>query len=175
MNKYIATFICVYGIMVSIYTAKAQTTLAGDHFIDGNLTVGTSSNKARLLIDGQTGDQAAPGLSVLGDGGVFFSSTLGVGKIPIGGAGARLMWYSRKAAFRSGYVSADQWDDSNVGLYSFASGYNAKSAGEGSIAFGTTTSASSDHSVAIGAGSVASNLYAVAIGGARGCPKSPVS
>src|SRR3954464_10336238 len=49
---------------------------------------------------------------------------IGIGIIPFTGAGDRLMWHPFKAAFRTGGVDFDQWDDPNTGFYSLAAGYN---------------------------------------------------
>lgn len=42
---------------------------------------------------------------------------------PVSGQGIRLMWYADKAAFRAGYVDADEWNKANIGNYSFAGGH----------------------------------------------------
>jgi hypothetical protein len=55
---------------------------------------------------------------------------------PVVGAGARLMWYPQRRSLRSGMVTGNQWDQSNTGFYSFASGYNPIAAGELSTALG---------------------------------------
>ncbi len=83
--------------------------------------------------------------------GLVAPGTFGVGAIGASGAGARLLWYPRKAAFRVGEVSGSQWDDASVGNYSFA-------AGQGTIALGS-------HSVAMGNGSSAGGASSVAMGG----------
>ncbi len=94
------------------------------------------------------------------------------------GAGTRLLWHPRKAAFRVGYVSSSQWDDSNIGIYStalgnssIASGSNALSfgnfttaSGSSSIAFGSSSNASAANSIAGGANTSASGQYSLAFG-----------
>jgi len=79
----------------------------------GNVGIGTKTPKARLHVTNSN---------------VVFSAAdqlLAVpGNTPVSGAGARMMWYPGKVAFRTGFIDGVQWDKNNVGFYSFASGYN---------------------------------------------------
>jgi hypothetical protein len=88
------------------------------------------------------------------DSSVLFSATGDVPGIkqntPISGAGRRMMWYSDKAAFRAGYVDANQWDSINIGNYSSAFGYRNSAAGLGSFVTGASSSASGTSSFATG-------------------------
>lgn len=98
---------------------------------------------------------------------------------PVAGAGTRMMWIPSRSAFRSGTVNADAWDASNIGLHSFASGYNSRATGVGNVAIGTNaisdgtsntiaigenTHASGLNGTAIGTGTTANAYYSVAIG-----------
>ncbi len=83
---------------------------------------------------------------------------------PASGAGKRMFWYNDKAAFRSGSVSGTEWDQSNIGNYSFAAGINTKASGDASIALGGGAEATADYSTAVGLNSIASGLYSTAIG-----------
>lgn len=123
-------------LFVSVLPSQGQTlyTVSGDQLIDG----GSGSTTVR------------PNLEVTGTGGVLFGGTLGSGSIPVEGAGARMMWYPKKAAFRAGTVSSTQWDDANIGVRSFAFGWDAKASGSDSIALGKGGEATSEDSVAIG-------------------------
>ena len=58
--------------------------------------------------------------------------------VPDLGRGCRLMFYPGRAAFRAGYVDSNQWNNSNVGLYSFAVGYKSKASGNGCSAMGAS-------------------------------------
>lgn len=69
---------------------------------------------------------------------------------PISGSGARMMWYPQRRSLRSGMVTGTQWDQSNTGFYSFATGYNPIANGEVSSAFGKETIANGYASMAIG-------------------------
>jgi len=94
---------------------------------------------------------------------------LGIGSgtspiIGVSGAGTRLMWYPRKAAFRAGNVDGDQWDDSNIGYYSVATGEDNEASGTGAVAMGIKNTASSQAAVALGFDSTASGLSASTLG-----------
>ena len=58
------------------------------------------------------------------------------------GAGSRMLWYPRKSAFRVGTVTSKQWDNANIGDYSFGSGYGTTASGTYSTAMGVSTTAS---------------------------------
>jgi len=76
------------------------------------------------------------------------------------------MWFDKsKGAFRAGKVTGTEWDDVNVGSYSFASGYITTASGMRSVAMGMGTSASATGSVAMGVSTTASGSYSVAMGG----------
>jgi hypothetical protein len=94
---------------------------------------------------------------------------------PATGAGARMMWYPQKAAFRAGQVFGTEWDDANVGIGSIALGVGATASGPYSTAmgggtasgFGSTTlgggTASGDGSTTMGGGT-ASGRVSTAMG-----------
>jgi hypothetical protein len=67
------------------------------------------------------------------NGSVLFDGT---GSVPISGAGTRLMWCPTKASLRVGTVNSTQWDNSNVGQGSFATGLNTIASGDYSVAIG---------------------------------------
>jgi hypothetical protein len=69
---------------------------------------------------------------------------------PVSGAGARLMWYADKLAFRSGSVFSNEWDKNNIGNNSFASGFSTVASGITSFAMGNFAYAQGDASSAIG-------------------------
>ena len=84
--------------------------------------------------------------------------------IPAEGSGTRFMWYPYKAALRAGTVSADQWDDVNVGRQSIAMGSDTKASGLASTAMGSGTVAIGDYSVAMGYYPAAVGKYSTAMG-----------
>ena len=61
-----------------------------------------------------------------------------------------MMWYPDKAAFRTGYASALQWDKDSIGNYSFASGFSSIAKGHSSFSAGYFSNASGDISMALG-------------------------
>ncbi|HEX8846060.1 MAG TPA: tail fiber domain-containing protein, partial [Pyrinomonadaceae bacterium] len=60
-------------------------------------------------------------------------------------------WDSYKGAFRSGYAD-NEWDDANVGFFSWAGGSNSTAIGLYALAFGDTNSAESTSSIVFGSG-----------------------
>jgi hypothetical protein len=101
------------------------------------------------------------------DSSVLFTIT-GVpgapGNPPVSGAGPRMMWYAPKASFRTGDPGGAAWDRDSVGLYSFATGFNAKAKGIYSLAAGEAVEALGGRSVAMGRDSRAIGDYSVAMG-----------
>ncbi len=95
------------------------------------------------------------------------------------GAGTRLLWFPKLAAFRAGGVSGTQWDSANIGgysvafgldntasgLYSAASGYGNSAIGSSSVAMGLNNTTTGNYSVALGMGNFAYGSGSVAIGG----------
>jgi hypothetical protein len=105
------------------------------------------------------------GLQAFADGGLLAGgSSFGAGTIPVEGAGARMMWYPGKAAFRAGYASAAEWDDVNVGNSSAAMGQLTTASGSVSTAMGAATTASGDYSTAMGDTTTASDVASTAMG-----------
>src|SRR5215203_3566689 len=103
----------------------------------GNVGIGTTAPLARLHVK---------------DSAVLFSAA---GDLPVTpalpplqGPGRRMMWYPNKAAFRAGYVNGMQWDQNNIGSYSFAAGKVTTASGNSSTAFGKETYAAGDNSSA---------------------------
>ena len=118
-----------------------------------NVGIGTSNPSARLHVI---------------DSNVLFSATGDIpvtqGVPPLQGAGRRMMWYPDKAAFRVGQVIGGQWDQNNIGSYSFASGTNTIASGNYSIALGSNTTSSGNNSTALGYATIASAEYSTAMG-----------
>lgn len=122
-----------------------------------NLGLGSVVPPFRLTIDQDRAGSA--------DGGILSFGTFGGGNsLTVSGAGTRMFWYPRKAAFRAGSVTLDQWDNVNIGDYSVALGYDVLASGTSSVAIGSNNSASADYSVAIGDFNGSVNANAVSIG-----------
>ncbi len=134
----------------------------------GNGFGGPSSNALTILKNGKVAigkERPNANLDVYGvDGVVFEGDRWGIGNIPASGAGARMMWYPKKFAFRAGLVDGTQWDDSNIGEYSIALGLNNIASQEFSVALGGNSSATGYASFAMGYLAKASSYFTTAIG-----------
>ncbi|HVH13728.1 MAG TPA: tail fiber domain-containing protein [Longimicrobium sp.] len=98
--------------------------------------------------------------------GFVAKGVLGIGIIPFTGAGERMMWHPFKAAFRAGSIGSagTQWDDPNVGFYTWAGGYNTIALGLSSFAMGYQSTALGSYSNALGYTANADGTGAVALG-----------
>lgn len=81
------------------------------------------------------------------------------------GAGTRMVWNPRKAAFRAGAIDADGWDDAQVGFWSTAFGNNNQAVGNDSPAGGWNSSAGGSESLAMGINPDAAGRRSVAFSG----------
>ncbi len=77
---------------------------------------------------------------------------------------SRMFWDASKSAFRAGLADGGQWDNANVGAYSFASGYGTTASESSSTAMGEATIASGYASTAMGSLSNASGVDSTAMG-----------
>ena len=103
-------------------------------------------------------------IRLLTDGGLVAGGQLDLGTIPAVGAGTRMMWHPRKAAFRAGKVTGSHWDETKVGFFSSAFGYNTEASGFAAVAMGNGAAALGDDSVALGPFALASGNGSVALG-----------
>ena len=104
-------------------------------------------------------------LTIETDGGIIAKGSNNAGAdLTTSGVGTRMIWYPKKAAFRAGYVSGSQWDDSNIGSYSMAAGQSTLASAPYSAAFGGGTTASGANSVAMGISTTASGSSSIAMG-----------
>ena len=134
--------------VVVVVTLLLLNTIA----LSQNVGIGTTTPLARLHVT---------------DSIVLFSATgsgTSVGDLPISGPGKRLLWYPQKGAFRVGSVNSANWDDANIGAFSFASGYNTMASAQGSTAMGYGSGASAPFSTAIGFNCNSSKQWSVALG-----------
>jgi hypothetical protein len=124
----------------------------------GNVGIGTTTPSFALSLgDGSARDGSllALGFGTVGTDGQTLS---------VSGTGTRMLWYSKKAAFRAGAASGTGWDDANIGTYSFAGGSGSKASGDASTAFGSEAIASGNSSFAVGEASTAIGNFGVALG-----------
>ena len=132
------------------YNGTAWVALSGS---GGSAGVDLTSNQS---VGGLKTFTSVDGLLATGGGAGGVASSLG--------AGSRMMWYPRNAAFRAGNVSGTQWDDANIGLFSIAMGGDTKASGQNATAMGYNTLASGSFSTAMGSGTTASGSSATAMG-----------
>ena len=121
------------------------------------LATGTAPASAQsdILLQLRSGTPARDPFRVDSAGGVVALGQIGYGIIPATGAGWRMMWYPYKVAFRAGYADAGgQFDDANIGYYSWAGGALNTAAGIYSFAMGNqnTVEASAQCGMALGSG-----------------------
>ncbi len=124
----------------------------------GNVGIGITTPLAKLHVSDSNVVFSAEG----------YSLPTTPGNPPISGEGRRTMWYADKAAFRTGGVDGTQWDDTNIGNYSFASGNNSTASGENATAMGGYSTASGYGSVALGGGNSAAQSSVAMAGSAYG-------
>jgi hypothetical protein len=106
---------------------------------------------------------------VFQNGSFVATGNLGIGVSPMQGKGYRTSWDSYKGAFRSGYAD-NEWDDPNVGFFSWAGGSNSTAVGLYSLAFGDTNSAESTSSIVFGSGNQVKGAAGISAGaGNRVC------
>lgn len=131
----------------------------------GNGTVNNArSNAITVLHNGNVGIGTTTPVAFLHvkKGAVLFDST--IGSTPVSGAGTRMMWIPEKAALRAGYINGSQWDDANIGMYSFASGRGTIASGGQTVAMGENSTAFGFASVAMGHYNTAYGAYSFAMG-----------
>ncbi len=120
---------------------------------NGNTGIGTLNPTARLHV---------------ADSSVVFSAMGNLAAIPgpppVSGNGRRMMWYADKAAFRVGLSGPVQWEEGNIGNYSFVAGSSSVASGTYSAAIGVNNEAISTGAIAIGGGNLSKGSYALATG-----------
>ena len=129
-------------------------------FVPGaeQLSVGDANGTAPMVnLRGGSTCCSGPGghtpawFKVFQNGSFVATGNLGIGVSPWQGKGYRTSWDSYKGAFRSGYAD-NEWDDANVGFFSWAGGSNSTAIGLYALAFGDTNSAESTSSIVFGSG-----------------------
>jgi hypothetical protein len=64
-------------------------------------------------------------VTINGTDGLVSTGTLNTGAVAPSGAGVKMFWNPRKAAFRAGNINGTQWDDTNIGNNSIHDDCNA--------------------------------------------------
>ena len=153
---------------LSVGAQQIESKLSGN--TDGHgFTVLDNANNPLFTVrgTGRTGiGTGAPAfrLSLDSDGGILAKGTMNSGVTLPAVSGSLLIWYPRKAAFRAGFASGSIWNDSNIGLGSFAAGIQSQASGSSSAAIGSGTTATGDYAVALGESTSATGMSALALG-----------
>ena len=113
---------------------------------------------------GKTITADAGAVLIDGTDGLVSTGTINQGAIAPSGAGVKMFWNPRKAAFRAGSIYGGEWDDINIGERSTAFGENAIASGSVSTAFGHNTTASDSYATAFGYRTSANGLRSTAFG-----------
>jgi trimeric autotransporter adhesin len=147
-------------------------------FVPGaeQLSVGDANGTAPMInLRGGSTCCSGPGghtpawFKVFQNGSFVATGNLGIGVSPMQGKGYRTSWDSYKGAFRSGYAD-NEWDDANVGFFSWAGGSNSTAIGLYALAFGDTNQAESTSSIVFGSGNQVKGAAGFAAGaGNRVC------
>jgi hypothetical protein len=165
MKTLLKLIVIMFLTTVNCFSQDITGTLA----TDGNFVIKDAANNFFYLkqstgflgLGGVTSPRAQ--LEVGGTDGLLVTGTVGSGTTLNLGAGPRLHWYPKKAAFRVGVAPGNYWADANIGLYSIAMGIRTIATGVSAIAIGTGgtdgayTWANGDYSIAIGHGAVTNN------------------
>jgi hypothetical protein len=131
------------------------------------LAAAPAAAQSDILLQLRSGSPAGDRFRVDSAGGVVALGQIGIGIIPASGAGWRMMWHPFKVAFRAGYADAGgQFDESNIGFYSWAGGALSKAAGNYAFAMGNQNNAEAQCAVAIGSGN---NVFGNATDGFGTC------
>jgi len=146
---------------------KSFTKLHAAAFCAALLALGHASSasaQSDILLRLRSGSPLGDRFRVDSASGFVAKGFIGIGIIPFTGAGDRTLWHPFKAGFRTGGVDGTQWDDSNFGFYSFASGYNTIAQGNYSIAAGYGSWALQSYGVGLGYSARSDGVGSVALG-----------
>ncbi|MGH1376096.1 MAG: tail fiber domain-containing protein [Alphaproteobacteria bacterium] len=82
----------------------------------------------------------------------------------LNGGKTGILYHNDKAAMRIGTAATTEWDEGNIGTYSFATGQSTTASGYNAIALGLGATATGNRSLAFGQGVTASNNNNIAMG-----------
>lgn len=107
-------------------------------------------------------------VKISGEDGLLVTGTFGSGAdsewVGGGSEDAVMFFNPKKSAFRAGLIEGGQWDDANIGDYSFAIGNTSTASGENSVSLGGGSLASGQLSFAMGVDAIASDYNSFAFG-----------
>jgi len=146
----------------------------GIKFPDGTTQITAYSGFGNTLDEAY--DEGGPGIGrtitadngsvkINGTDGLLVTGTLNSGTdVEANGTGTRMFFNPKTAAFRAGFVFGTQWNQSNLGDYSVAMGYQTEATGESTFAVGNNAEATGDNSTAMGYQTTASGNYSNSFG-----------
>lgn len=154
-----------YGSMAIGQCNVAQGTTSSLVSIDTAFSIGNGTFSGTCSTNSNAFQVAYNGSTTINGGTLLVQGTHGGGVgNTVTGAGTRMFFDVNKSAFRTGAVTGTQWNDANVGNYSFAGGLDSTASGSYAFAYGQQTSAAGNHSTALGAYTRTGNPYAFAVG-----------
>ena len=136
----------------------------GFYYYDGSSWTSLAGSSSVAGVDLTTAQSVGGLKTFTSNDGLLATGTIGAGTASTLGAGVRMMWYPKKAAFRAGIVEGSQWVDANIGDASSAMGYSTTASGTISTAMGYFTTASGSISTAMGFYAIASGFASTAMG-----------
>jgi hypothetical protein len=166
MNTFSAGLSAANNAITNVANPIAATDATNKQYVDANtirfvpavqqLSVGDTNGTAPLInLRGQStccgANTGFADFKVFQNGSFVATGNLGIGVSPMEGSGYRTSWHTYKGAFRSGYADLE-WNDANVGFFSWAGGSNSTASGLYSFAFGDTNFARSTSSIVFGSG-----------------------
>lgn len=166
MNTFSAGLSVANNSITNVANPIAATDATNKQYVDANtirfvpavqqLSVGDTNGTAPLInLRGQStccgANTGFADFKVFQNGSFVATGNLGIGVSPMEGSGYRTSWHTYKGAFRSGYADLE-WNDANVGFFSWAGGSNSTASGLYSFAFGDTNFARSTSSIVFGSG-----------------------
>ena len=114
---------------------------------------------------GRTISATSGALKIQGTDGLLVTGTFSSGAgLEVSGAGSRMFFNPKKAAFRAGQVTGTGWDEGSVGENSVGLGYNSIASGFGSVSLGYGATAINLFAVAAGPNAAATGEASLALG-----------
>ncbi|UQN08677.1 tail fiber domain-containing protein [Deinococcus sp. QL22] len=103
-------------------------------------------------------------------GGVVAGGVIGYGQIPASGEGLRMMWHPYKGAFRAGQASAaGEFNEGNIGFYSWAGGNRTIANDYASFAFGDQVTVTGASATGFGANNTVDGNFGFSAGSQNSC------
>lgn len=169
------------GMLVYLTTDVTISTVLypkGFYYWDQSTTSWTAINNGNKNTLDQAYDEGGAGagrvidaidgaVRINGEDGFLVTGTSGSGNTidtEVTGSGTRMFFNPRKGAFRAGEIDNSEWNNSNIGVNSFAAGNSTTASGDYSTALGFYSQATAIYSTSIGFSANAIGTNSIAIG-----------